>query len=495
MKTACLKILSVFVLIIIVTIPALATENLPANTATDNIELEAPAKSFLVVPLPKAISIELPKNWVVLSNSQRITMGAFLESIQNKVLNEGDDIASSLPFAANYFDDNRRTIAIMNVRYYPEMDVFQEEARNFTKLDIEELDTGIKEGFYRVTEASGMKILSWDGTAKQMLHGYTTYVTEYVRQSMVGPGSFRVRMIRILDGKNSFTITVSYLESQTFLMKPIIEHIISSLKISKEPEEMPDNLSGSSETQSMMTTFYGEHWGFSILFAFLVTWGIGLTPPLLIRYALYRRPLNKWPAIGYCALLFFVNIVIFTALGSESKTHSALVLIALVSYYILKKRGKESPATINSVDKPKTKEEDTENSVKSGKEVAATITALKELRSEYDSTGIFHSLAVDGAFKQAKIIIRADKQNVVEGITNDGRDPAEIALTTLWNVSNQEVSTGHYHVYRGLLTEQGKGYLYVYNKTVDVLLDREFIDKKEAESNRKSIKENIKNTG
>lgn len=133
--------------------------------------------------------------------------------------------------------------------------------------------------------------------------------------------------------------------------------------------------------------------------------------------------------------------------------------------------------------------------IKAGKEVATTIKALEDLRPRYDSEGIFHSYAVDDVFKQAKKIIRADKKDVVEGIAKDGRDPAEIALTALWNVSNQVVSSGRYHVYRGILTDQGKGYLYAYKKTVDVLLDKGFIDKEEAKSNRKSIKENIKSAG
>lgn len=228
-----------------------------------------------------------------------------------------------------------------------------------------------------------------------------------------------------------------------------------------------------------------------LAFSFVLTWGIGLTPPLLIRYVFYRRPLNKWPAIGYCTLLFFVNIVLFTALGSESKTHSALVLIAFVSYYILKRGQRPSPVQ----DDPENKDDDSHSPIKAGKEVATTIKALEDLRPRYDSEGIFHSSAVDDVFKQAKKIIRADKKDVVEGIAKDGRDPAEIALTALWNVSNQVVSSGQYHVYRGILTDQGKGYLYVYNKTVDVLLDKGFIDKEEAESNRKSIKENIKSAG
>ncbi|MBI1302033.1 MAG: hypothetical protein GC137_10350 [Alphaproteobacteria bacterium] len=140
-------------------------------------------------------------------------------------------------------------------------------------------------------------------------------------------------------------------------------------------------------------------------------------------------------------------------------------------------------------------ENNSENAVKTGKEVAVTIAALKNLRPEYDSEGIYHSPAVDDVFKQAEKVIRADKKDVIEGIAKDRRDPAEIALTALWNVSNQEVSMGHHHVYRGVLSGRGQGYLYVYNKTVDVLLDKGFIDEKEAESNRKTIQTNIKAAG
>ena len=163
----------------------------------------------------------------------------------------------------------------------------------------------------------------------------------------------------------------------------------------------------------------------------------------------------------------------------------------IVSYNILKRGQRPSPVP----DDPENKDDDSHSPIKAGKEVATTIKALEDLRPRYDSEGIFHSYAVDDVFKQAKKIIRADKKDVVEGIAKDGRDPAEIALTALWNVSNQVVSSGRYHVYRGILTDQGKGYLYAYKKTVDVLLDKGFIDKEEAKSNRKSIKENIKSAG
>lgn len=74
---------------------------------------------------------------------------------------------------------------------------------------------------------------------------------------------------------------------------------------------------------------------FNLAFSFILTWGIGLTPPLLIRYVLVRRPLGKKAVIPIVIVFWFVNLVIFTALGSQSKTHTALFLVALVSYYIL----------------------------------------------------------------------------------------------------------------------------------------------------------------
>lgn len=74
----------------------------------------------------------------------------------------------------------------------------------------------------------------------------------------------------------------------------------------------------------------------TIVLSLLMTWTIGLTPPLVIRYALLRRPMDTWAAIGTCGAFWVINILIFTALGSKSKTHGALALVALASYWILR---------------------------------------------------------------------------------------------------------------------------------------------------------------
>ena len=96
-----------------------------------------------------------------------------------------------------------------------------------------------------------------------------------------------------------------------------------------------------SSTNSVMNQMYGENWGITLILSALLTWGIGLTPPLLIRFLFIRRPMGKGWAIGISAIFWFINIIIFTALGSTSKTHGALFLVACASYAILRKGHKK----------------------------------------------------------------------------------------------------------------------------------------------------------
>lgn len=71
------------------------------------------------------------------------------------------------------------------------------------------------------------------------------------------------------------------------------------------------------------------------LMSVIITWGVGLSVPLILRYIILHRPLGKGASIAIAAVMLFVNIIIFSAMGSQSKTHTALYLIALVSYWIL----------------------------------------------------------------------------------------------------------------------------------------------------------------
>jgi hypothetical protein len=82
---------------------------------------------------------------------------------------------------------------------------------------------------------------------------------------------------------------------------------------------------------------------FDLVFSFILTWTVVLTPPAIVR-AIRRKPLGKKTAIGLSVVLYFVNVVIFSALGSQSKSHGALLVGAFFSYYVFRWQTKASAA-------------------------------------------------------------------------------------------------------------------------------------------------------
>ena len=76
----------------------------------------------------------------------------------------------------------------------------------------------------------------------------------------------------------------------------------------------------------------------SIIISIALTWCIGLAPPLLIRFAILKKPLNKWPAIGICAFFWLFNLILFMALAEDRKAHTVIIMIAFASYWVLRKK-------------------------------------------------------------------------------------------------------------------------------------------------------------
>jgi len=83
-----------------------------------------------------------------------------------------------------------------------------------------------------------------------------------------------------------------------------------------------------------------EHGAAAFLFPIMMTWCIGLIPPLLIRFIISKKQLSKKISILLSIVFFFVNIILFISLGSETKVHSALAFIGLISYIIFRYRRK-----------------------------------------------------------------------------------------------------------------------------------------------------------
>ena len=86
--------------------------------------------NFVKIKLPKGVSIDLPRNWVVFSRNQRITQDTAVESALD--LSNLEDRNHDLNFAANYYDDHGNTMGIINFRYYPDIEFSQRDVSDFT---------------------------------------------------------------------------------------------------------------------------------------------------------------------------------------------------------------------------------------------------------------------------------------------------------------------------------------------------------------------------
>lgn len=80
-----------------------------------------------------------------------------------------------------------------------------------------------------------------------------------------------------------------------------------------------------------------------LLLSFVITWTVVLVPPAIIRF-MRRKPLTKWFALALAGILYFANIILFTAMGSQSKSHGALVIGAILGYYVLRWQTNSSAA-------------------------------------------------------------------------------------------------------------------------------------------------------
>lgn len=94
-----------------------------------------------------------------------------------------------------------------------------------------------------------------------------------------------------------------------------------------------------------------------IAVSFFFTWGVGLTPPLLIRYAFLRRPLSKkassWTSAGL-SVLFWTAITLLRAASGEKLGAGVISVIIyfLLARWVMSRGYLLSLPTANKADKP-----------------------------------------------------------------------------------------------------------------------------------------------
>ena len=87
-------------------------------------------------------------------------------------------------------------------------------------------------------------------------------------------------------------------------------------------------------SQAHIVSSVGDFGWAAALTAIALTWGVGLLPPILVRYVFLGRPLKKWPAFATVVLFWFVGSMIWFALGHTQ--NRLFTLFAAASFLILR---------------------------------------------------------------------------------------------------------------------------------------------------------------
>lgn len=186
------------------------------------------ATDYVDVKLPNGVNLELPSDWHVFRENQRLRINSVAQSIVGKRF---FDASSDLAFVAFLYDQEGKSAAKVNIRYYPAEELSQADAHAASDVEIRELDKTLLTGVELAAVKNDGKILAWYGTEKKVLNGFTVFITAYKRSPTKDNSEFHVKLVRIFNKSKSFTLTVSYRENLKNILGPICERIVASLRI------------------------------------------------------------------------------------------------------------------------------------------------------------------------------------------------------------------------------------------------------------------------
>jgi hypothetical protein len=129
-------------------------------------------------------------------------------------------------------------------------------------------------------------------------------------------------------------------------------------------------------------------------------------------------------------------------------------------------------------------------------DIKNTLNAIDDLYSFFDKNEDIHlSICIEDALSAAKKVVQEDKENTIHSISRDGWKPRDLALLIISKTANAALITGNHHIYRGVLSNKGNGYLTIFSKAVRELVESGFFTQEEAERDLKDIREEIKSLG
>lgn len=96
---------------------------------------------------------------------------------------------------------------------------------------------------------------------------------------------------------------------------------------------------------------------------------------------------------------------------------------------------------------------------------------------------------------QQVVSLAKDAEKTVYSIRNDRMKPDQLGLLLILNVLGRHLSSGQYHIYRGVLNAVGTDMLSMWTAVVQAMEDRGYYDNAKTKEDMKWIRDGIKKVG
>lgn len=167
------------------------------------------------------VSVEAPRNWIVGSESGRITVDAYLQAVMSGIERNRASRSITLYHGGSI-------VAQASFRFYREpksTGITQAEIAAASPTDVQAGDLAYKQG----AERAGTKILQWKGTTKAKTGQFYALVSEYSAQFPHETFPRQFIRVRIYDGLLSFAFLVNYDVRAALVIRSIVDRMVQSL--------------------------------------------------------------------------------------------------------------------------------------------------------------------------------------------------------------------------------------------------------------------------
>ncbi|MFI3189268.1 hypothetical protein BCS42_14210 [Crenothrix sp. D3] len=185
--------------------------------------------SFHRVELAYGISLDIPSNWVVLSQDSKKNIAVAGEAMLSNAGIEGSSGQKERLLAVNAQPESNNNATIrVSVTMPP--DYTQADIAIATPKDLEAIGFEMQKLFKTIEVSGGIKIIEMQPVHIEKFNNFLSLVMPYVRAGVNDSVPWQVTQYKIPVSNRLIEITFSYKQTDALVLNPILERVKSSVQ-------------------------------------------------------------------------------------------------------------------------------------------------------------------------------------------------------------------------------------------------------------------------